>query len=70
MRMGTSKGEWLKAILKLALEEKIIDASAHGQANRLRRLANRAIYGKKLPDQQDCKDGYFRTPLIIRHLYG
>ncbi len=61
------KGEWLKAVLKLAVDKGLLDDVIYRQADDIRILGNNAIHGTKLPTDQDCMDDQTRG--ILQHLY-
>lgn len=62
-------GDWLKNILKLAREKRIMDETIWRQADDIRKLANDAIHGTNLPNEEECKNAHDQTRRVLQYLY-
>ena len=62
-------GDWLKNILRLARDKRLLDEFIWEQADDIRKLANDAIHGKKLPKEEECEVAFDQTRGILQHLY-
>jgi hypothetical protein len=61
--------DFLKNVLKLALNKGPLDETIWKAADEIRVRANKAAHSDMLPDARDCMEAYHLTRGIIQHLY-
>ena len=61
--------DFLKNVLKLALNKGLLDETIWKAADEIRVRANKAAHSDMLPDARDCMEAYHLTRGIIQHLY-
>ena len=56
-------------LLEISQKKGLIDQVIFRQADDIRKLANPAIHGSRLPDMESCRNAFDQTREIIKHLY-
>jgi hypothetical protein len=63
------KGDFLKNILRLALDKGVIGKAIWMAADEIRDRANKAAHSEALPDDRGCMKAFDMTRGILQHLF-